>query len=528
MNRNLFNSVKLTKPKYSYFDLSHDVKLSFNMGELVPVMCMECLPSDRFNLSAESLIRFAPLTSPVMHRMDAYIHYFFVPNRIIWDNWEKFITNTPITRGGTDIPAFPTFNFSGIDNALPVTRLANYLGLPLPSITSGTQVDVSALPFQAYNKIWYEYYRDQNLQDVDFVELQDGDNGSLGLSSPILDQTILRNRAWEHDYFTAALPFAQKGPNVDIPLGDVKLKGPNNAGVQGRFVHATNHSVFATTGGAFLQTGNTGVLTETSTAGAGTVYDPAGTLEVDATTINDLRRAFKLQEWFERNARGGTRYFEHILAHFGLRSPDARLQRPEYICGVRTPVQISEVLNTTGTSSLPQGNMAGHGIGVVSGQSGHYTCQEHGYIIGIMSIMPRTAYYQGIPKHFLKTGGFEDFAYPTFAHLGEQEVGSYEIWAIQDNAVPDSNTLWGYVPRYSEYKYMPSRTAGDFSDSLLFWHLARKFDNKPALNEEFIKCVPRTDIFAVEEADVQKMWVHVLNKVGATRPLPKYGNPSFG
>lgn len=516
---NLFNSVKLQRPKTSYFDLTHDVKLSFNMGELVPVCIMEALPTDKFNLSAESLVRLPPLTAPLMHRLDASIHYFFVPNRILWPGWEKFIANLPVTPGGTDVPVAP---YVPVDlDVWQQSRLFDYMGIPKAPGTVGDHpaINISALPFAAYQKIYQDYYRDQNLIDQDDSSWTCVDGVNAFFGNPMFE---LRQRAWEHDYFTSCLPFAQKGPAVDIPLGDVTLKGPNNAGVEGKFVHATNHSVFATSGSATFQALNTGVLQDSGSAG--TVYDPRGTLEVDATTINDLRRAFKLQEWFERNARSGTRYAEFLLAHFGQKVADSRLQRPEYICGIKTPIQISEVLNTTGTTELPQGNMSGHGIGVLSSNAGSYTVSEHGWIIGIMSVMPKTAYYQGIPRHFSRLTGFEQYAFPTFAHLGEQEVLNQEVYAYQ----ADNEGTFGYNPRYSEYKYMPSRVAGDFRESLLFWHLARKFDTPPTLSQEFVECVPRTDIYAVEDPDVQKLWIHVLNKVGAVRPLPKYGNPKFG
>lgn len=216
----------LTKPKGSFFDLSHDVKFTTNMGDLTPVCVMEAVPGDKFKIGAESLIRFAPLVSPVMHRMDATIHYFFVPNRILWKGWENFITNTPDTPGGTDIPAFPTLDYEALDIDDPVQgpqlRLATYLGLPRPNVSFPTQQKVSALPWQAYYRIWYDYYRDQNLQDEQYIPLDNGDNGVIA-DAINADRYQLRKRAWEHDYFTGSLPFAQKGPSVDIPLGEVKL-----------------------------------------------------------------------------------------------------------------------------------------------------------------------------------------------------------------------------------------------------------------------------------------------------------------
>ena len=332
----------------------------------------------------------------------------------------------------------------------------------------------------------------------------------------------MRKRAWEHDYFTASLPFAQKGDAVDIPLGNIsvpytKIQGRNTAGVTGDV---------ESTGAATYDIDNL----PAPIAGNG-LYMPSVDTDVEPTTINDLRRAFRLQEWLEKNARGGTRYVESILTHFGVKSSDARLQRPEYITGTKTPVVISEVLNTTGSfeagdpsspTSNPQGTMAGHGISVTSGKGGSYFCEEHGYIIGIMSIMPKTAYQQGIPRTYLKLDTL-DYFWPTFANIGEQEVQNQELYAYTGTG---TNTF-GYVPRYSEYKYMPSRVAGEFRTTLDYWHLGRIFDSQPALNQTFVECAPANTkrIFAVTDENTDSLYCHVLNKVKAIRPMPKYGTP---
>jgi len=500
--KNFLNSVKMTQPTKSMFDLSHDVKLSLNMGELVPIMCTECIPGDKFNISCESLIRFQPLVSPVMHRMDVTMHYFFVPNRLVWPNWEKFITGQKIDDLDIVAPYFTvdTANYS---------PLMDYLGIPTP-IGLNTE-EVSAIPFAAYQMIYNEYYRDQNLIDPVIFELADGEE------DPTVSLNILRKRAWEHDYFTASLPDAQAGDPVDIPLGDVELK-PDWAGQRPTF-QLDNGTVL--TGDVEQDTVGGGKIT---VAGNGPqAYDPDGTLQTEPTTINDLRTAFRLQEWLEKTMRGGKRYIEHILAHFGVRSSDKRLQRPEYITGIKSPVMISEVLNTTGTEDLPQGNMAGHGVAVTTGQYGSFYCEEHGYIIGIMSVMPKTAYQQGIPKHFLKRQ-FLDYAFPTFANLGEQEVLNKEVYAFQGAG---GNNTFGYIPRYGEYRFENNRVAGDLRTTLDFWHLGRIFSTPPALNQEFVECVPDTRIFAVEDPEVQKLIAHVYNKVTAVRALPKYGTPSF-
>lgn len=517
IKQNLLNSIKLQKPKNNVFDLSHDVKMSLNMGELVPTLCMECVPGDKFNISCESLLRFAPLVSPVMHRMDVTMHYFFVPNRILWDNWEKFITQTEVAG---NVPAFPLVS---VDQVL-YTRLHDYLGIPTPIVGPPPEA-ISAMPLAAYQAIYNEYYRDQNLVPEISYKLIDGDNNANAALR------VLRQRAWEHDYFTASLPFAQKGNAVDIPIGTQQvILDPDSEGTPQVVRLADDHGTLMPSGTLEAMPSASEFGRQIAAVETEGVLDPNGTLITEdageATTINDLRRAFRLQEWLERNARAGTRYVEHILAHFGVRSSDKRLQRPEYITGTKAPVQISEVLNTAGSETTPQGNMAGHGISVTSGQYGHYRCEEHGYIIGIMSVMPKTAYQQGIPKHFLKYQDAFQYYYPAFAHIGEQEVENREIYAFQGTTGSDP---FGYVPRYTEYKFMPSRVAGEFKTNLDFWHLGRIFAEPPQLNQAFIECTDAETnrIFAVPSGDVQKLYTHVYHKIRAVRPMPKFGTPSF-
>jgi len=390
-------------------------------------------------------------------------------------------------------------------------RLADYLGVPPPPDNSTAQ-KISMLPFAAYQCIYNEYYRDQNLIAPINYKLEDG-NQSGGWAR-VRELCKPRYRAWEHDYFTASLPFAQKGAAVDIPLGSVNGDAPiygNFAGTGSTTLSGTPTSV------SLVSDERPDIDTD--------MWARVDGLEVEPTTINDLRRAYRLQEWLEKNARGGTRYVESILSHFGVKSSDARLQRPEYITGVKTPVVISEVLNTSGTQDqLPQGNMAGHGISVSSGRSGSYYCEEHGYIIGIMSVMPKTAYQQGIPRTFLKLDPL-DYFWPSFANIGEQEVKLQELYAYTEN----KDNTFGYVPRYAEYKYMPSRVAGDFRTSLDYWHLGRIFENEPTLSQEFVECTPTETerIFAVTDPDAQKLYCHVLNKIKAVRPMPKYGTPTI-
>lgn len=509
---NIFNSVMFPKVGSNAFDLTHDVKLSFKMGHLVPSMVMEVIPGDVIRLASEQLLRFAPLLAPVMHRVHVTNHFFFVPNRILWPNWEEWIT------GNLEVepPYVPV-------NNIEVRTLGDYLGLPLIPFNEGNDDEhVNALPVAAYFKIYDEYYRDQNLQDELFIPLTNGENSvykSKLQSSPL-------RRAWQHDYFTSALPFAQKGAAVQIPLFDsgefpVEYVG----GYQGMFRSSETGEPITSLGNVFNLSGGTPVVQTGTDTPAN--WDPNGSLAVDingdVADINSLRRAFRLQEWLEKNARGGTRYIENILVHFGVKSSDARLQRPEYIGGSKGQMVISEVLSTAETA-VPVGNMAGHGVAAMGGREFKYRAEEHGFIIGIINVQPLTAYHQGLHKMWSRFDRL-DYFWPSFAHIGEQEVKNKEVY--HDFSDGENEDTFGYVPRYAEYKFLQNRVAGDFRDTLKFWHLGREFGNRPHLNEEFISCQPSNRIFAVEEGQEDHIYGHVLNKLMAIRKMPKYGIPSF-
>lgn len=543
---NAFNTVYYKKPKRNRFNLSHDRKLSLDFGRIVPIFCQEVLPSDQFQMSTESLIRLAPMVAPVMHRMSVYTHFFFVPNRIVWDNWEEFIT------GGEDgeaSPEFPYTEFPLIQNG----SLADYMGIQSKSILTPSG-RVNALPFFGYNKIWNEYYRDQNLQSELPDMAEDGDN-TADLTNTLLPPPF---RAWRHDYFTSSLPFAQKGPSVSIPIGQTADLVFEKDNLQESRYYKTDGSLFTTNPNPSdpdvattyfqpnpLDTEQAYLFAQEdlSRGREATKVDVTHHTYVDLTTatsntINDLRRAFRLQEWLEKNARGGTRYVELLQVHFGVKTQDSRLQRPEYLGGGKSPISVSEVLQTSspqGEADTPQGNLSGHGIGLAKAHQFSRYFHEHGFVIGVMSVMPEPAYQQGLHKQWSKFDKF-DYFWQDFAHIGEQEVLNKELF--NDPLDGENDDVFGYIPRYSEYRYIPSTVHGDFKDNLDYWHFGRKFNNRPYLNETFIQCNPGKRIFAVQDLPASdedpspvKEWhtiyAHVYNKILATRPVPKFGIPSF-
>lgn len=496
---NPFANVAGRKTKRSKFDLSHEKKLSCNFGELIPIYLQEVVPGDSFKVNTEVMLRMAPMTAPVMHRLNTYVHYFFVPNRIIWDQWEDFITGG---RDGLQNPAMPTIAISeGLKSLYAKGRLPDYLGIPAidQANTVASTTTISALPFRAYQEIYMEYYRDSNLEEKVPVD-------TLNAS----DLTTVRRRAFEKDYFTSALPWAQRGASVLAP-GEIEYSSePKIFGNAGQPVAG---DVTAGADGRFQ------VSAQNATS-----VENIDSLNID---INELRKSVRLQEWLERTARGGYRYIEQILSHFGVRSSDARLQRPEYLGGGRQPVVISEVLNTAGSTELPQGNMAGHGISVGVNNTFKRSFEEHGFIIGIMSVLPKTAYQQGVNKLWTRQDKF-DYYFPEFAQLGEQEVKNSELFFDEKEDAPN-NATFGYQARYAEYKYQPSLVAGDFRDNLDHWHLGRVFSSRPVLNQSFVQCYHGdfTRIWAVEDASVDHLWISIYNDVSAIRPMPYFNNPTL-
>lgn len=506
----LFDSIRVGRPKLNKFDLSHERKMGIEMGQLIPILVQEIVPGDRFRVQSEILCRFAPLLSPMMHRVNVRTEFFFVPNRLVWDEWEDFIT------GGVDgeaEPVAPFYKTSTTEERFPPGGFPDFMGLPLvPAMAA--PLNISVLPFRAAALIWNEYYRDQTLHDpIEFSkasgEMNETEWDKISQHLP---------RCWEKDYFTSALPFAQRGGEVLMPIegtGTVTYKNP---------------AIFLQAGGTppivagDLQHDNTGqVYGEGGLTGTFDNIDDV-TLVNGSTTINELRRAIKLQEWLEKNARGGARYIEQILSHFGVVSSDARLQRPEYLGGGRTPVVISEVLSTfeSDGGDIPQGNMAGHGISVGNQNGFSRRFEEHGFVIGFMSVLPRTAYQQGLNRMFTRFDKL-DYYWPEFAHLGEQEVKNKELFVAND---AQNEVTFGYQSRYCDYKYKESTVHGSFKDSLNFWHMGRIFAGRPELDAAFVESNPTTRVFAVPAAD-EHLYVQIYNRIDALRPMPYFGTPSI-
>lgn len=519
------------------FDLSHDVKMTMDAGYVVPIQCIEALPGDRFSYTNQIFVRLAPMLAPIMHKMDVTTITGFVPWRLIWENAPKFFAD-PVPTETSPVP--PHF----IDKEIGVGTLGDYLGLPTREVydeTTGgvfnqyTNIDYfSAGPFAAYQKFFNDWFRDENLynngEEIPSV-LTDGVNN-------FDDFKLLRKRAWRHDYFTSNLPFAQKGEAVEIPIGTFApiVLNPENTAADSARIQTSDGSFQAagsqTLWSSALGGSNIGTMNRGTSTGTNPVrLDPNGTLVADlqsatAVTINTLRWAEKLQVFLEKNARGGTRYTEIVRQHFGVRSSDARLQRAEFLGFSVNPVTISEVLQTSPTTAdnTPLAEMAGHGISYGNAKRVNYFAEEHGFFITMINIRPRTAYMQGLSRMWTRKTPL-DFAWPTFAQLGEQEVLKQEIMFT---GAPDYNkSTFGYLPRYAEYRYQSDRVAGEMRTGYAYWHMARIFKDAPSLNEDFISCTPTKRIFAVNAADSHPYILSINNSLTVRRCLPKYGIPAL-
>jgi len=482
------------------FSLSHYKLCTMDMGELVPVACVEVLPGDSFRHATSALVRVSPLLTPVMHPVEVKIHHWFVPTRLLWEDWESFITGGS---DGMDASVYPTIGFDTDPAGPALGSLADYLGVP-PS--SGAIV--SALPFRAYARIWNEWYRDQDLQAPLNILYSGGNDDAT-------NQT-LQHVCWEKDYFTSARPWTQKGPEVTLPLGtsaEVVSAGDGEPLFSGQGINGSG--INATTG-----TANASWDAQGTSTGHMAWFDPK--LEADlsgatAVSINLVREAFALQRYEEARARYGSRYTEY-LRYLGVKSSDARLQRPEYLGGGKQTIQFSEVLQTG--EGEPDaggiGRMYGHGITAVRSNRYQRFFEEHGYVMTLMSTKPKTMYADGLARSWNRRTK-EDFWQRELQHIGQQAIEQQEIWAA--SATPEA--VFGYQDRYDEYRRAESSIAADFRTTLDFWHYARLFGSEPALNADFVKSVPTKRVNAVDTDDV--LWCMVRHNLKARRMVAPSG-----
>lgn len=485
--------------------LSHYKLSTLDMGKLVPVGVYEALPGDTIQAASSALIRVSPLVSPVMHPVTVRLHHWFVPNRVMDENWEDFITGGPT---GDDTSTPPTIAITAQNKAKG--GLLEYMGIPTDT-PDGTLV--SAFPIIAYNKTFNEYYRDQDL-----VPERD-----------LLDTTVA-NIAWEKDYFTSSRPWPQKGPDVIMPIGDqapVKTNATDlvtGANTSAKWAHANGTTPlagkpsFSNISGATLN--EMSVIAEgpnTPNTGGGlfptNLY--ADLALATGATINDVRRAFAIQRYQEARAMYGSRYTEY-LRYLGVKSSDARLQRPEYLGGGKQTISFSEVLRTGAESTSSSiGEMSGHGIAAMRSRKFRKFFEEHGIVIVMMSVRPRTMYNNGIQKMWSRKVK-EDYWQKELEQIGQQEVLNKEVYA----AAAQPEETFGYQDRYAEYRHIPSTVAGDFRDTLNYWHLGRIFGSEPALNQSFVECDPSKRIHAVQTEHV--LWAMISHSIIARRMVAKH------
>jgi hypothetical protein len=551
------------------FDRSHVYKTTFDSGKLIPIFVDEVLPGDTTRMSVNYFARLATPIKPIMDNIYLDWFFFFVPNRLVWEHWQNFCFEQEDPDDSTDY-VIPTVTATGNSNNAYIGSLWDYFGLPIN--TSNNISGINALPFRAVYLIWDEWFRDENLQKS--VKIQKGDvnevlDSSRSSEQPSwvfsFDTSIVPGlacppRGKRHDYFTSALPWTQKGPGVSIGLaGTASIVDPSP--MTGYLLHSNSDQLAAvsayggdssSSGGTrrafgtgsitFNRTssefsnvggfaGNTSDRITMSAQAASTYLGNDSYVDLDTSsmfTINSLRTAFQMQKFYERLARGGSRYTEVLRSFFGVVSPDARLQRPEFLGSFTKMVNVNPIAQTSATDDIsPQGNLSAYGVTAAKFHGFAKSFVEHGYIIGFVCARADLTYQQGINKMWLRSTVY-DFYWPTFAHLGEQAIELRELYA---QGTADDTTVFGYQERYAEYRYKPSQITGKFRSSVVNgsldkWHLSQFFKNAPTLNEEFIIENPPIERIVAVPSEPEFL-LDIGFRYTTVRPMPMFGTPGL-